>query len=60
MVAAAVFPARKHYFPVFPGSGPAKIRPGRPISGPEALLRNIEYPGEARGPLGRPAGPEFT
>ena len=24
----------------FPGSSPAKIRPGRPISGPEALLHN--------------------
>ncbi len=29
-------------FVFFPGSSPAKIRPGRPISGPEALLRNIE------------------
>ncbi len=29
-------------FRCFPGSSPAKIRPGRPISGPEALLRNIE------------------
>ncbi len=29
-------------FPWFPGSSPAKIRPGRPIYGPEALLRNIE------------------
>ncbi len=27
----------------FPGRIPAKIRPGRPIFGPEALLRNIEY-----------------
>ncbi len=26
-----------------PGSSPAKIWPGKPISGPEALLRNIEY-----------------
>ncbi len=26
----------------FPGSSPAKIWPGRPISGPEALLPNIE------------------
>jgi hypothetical protein len=26
-----------------PGSSPAKIRPGRPSSGPEALSRNIEY-----------------
>ncbi len=26
----------------FPGSSPAKIRPGSPISGLEALLRNIE------------------
>ncbi len=33
----------------FPGRGPAKIRPGRPIYGPEALLRNIEYPGEGLG-----------
>ncbi len=24
-----------------PGSSPAEIRPGRPISGPEAILRNI-------------------
>jgi hypothetical protein len=28
---------------VFSGSSPAKIRPGRPIYGPEALVRNIEY-----------------
>jgi hypothetical protein len=27
----------------FPGGSPAKIRPGRPTSGPEAPLRNIEY-----------------
>ncbi len=27
----------------FPGSSPAKIQPGRPISVPEAPLRNIEY-----------------
>ncbi len=26
----------------FPGSSPAKFRPGRPISGSEAVLRNIE------------------
>ncbi len=26
----------------FPGISPAKIRPGRPIYGPEALLSNIE------------------
>ncbi len=26
----------------FPGSSPAEIRPGRPIYGPEARLRNIE------------------
>ncbi len=26
-----------------PGSSPAKIRPGRPISGTETILRNIEY-----------------
>ena len=31
-------------FRFFPGSSPAKIRPGSPIYGPEALLRNIEYP----------------
>ncbi len=31
------------------GSSPAKIRPGRPIYGPEALLRNIEYPWEGLG-----------
>ncbi len=30
-------------FRCFPGSSPAKIRPGRLISGPEALLHNIEY-----------------
>ncbi len=28
---------------VFPRCSPAKIRPRRPIYGPEALLRNIEY-----------------
>jgi hypothetical protein len=27
----------------FPGSSPAKIRPGRPIYGPEALLCNIDH-----------------
>jgi hypothetical protein len=27
----------------FPGISPAKIRPGRPIYSPEALLRNKEY-----------------
>ena len=31
-------------FRCFPGSSPAKIWPGSPMSGPEALLRNIEYP----------------
>jgi hypothetical protein len=36
-------------FRCFPGSSPAQIRPGRPISGPEALLRNIEYPWEGLG-----------
>ncbi len=30
-------------FRCFPGRSPAKIRPGRPIYGPEALLRDIEY-----------------
>ena len=30
-------------FRFFPGTSPAKIRPGRPIYGLEALLRNIEY-----------------
>ena len=30
-------------FRFFPGSSPAKIRPGRSTSGPEALLHNIEY-----------------
>jgi hypothetical protein len=29
-------------FQGFPGSSPAKMRPGRPIYGQEALLRNIE------------------
>ena len=31
-------------FRCFPGSSPTKIRPGRPIYGPEALLHNIESP----------------
>ncbi len=31
-------------FRFFPGSSPAQIWPGRSISGPEALLRNIDYP----------------
>ncbi len=30
-------------FRYFPGSSPPKIQPGRPISGPEAVLCNIEY-----------------
>ncbi len=30
-------------FGYFPGSGPAKIRPGKLICGPEALLRNTEH-----------------
>ena len=34
----------KGRFLCFPGSSPAKIRPGRPIFGPEALLRKIEFP----------------
>ncbi len=29
-------------FRFFPGRNSAKIQPGRPISGPESLLRNIE------------------
>jgi hypothetical protein len=33
----------KGRFLCFPGSSPATIRPGRPISVPEAILRNIEY-----------------
>ena len=37
-----------------PGSSPAKIRPARPISGPEALLRNIGCPLETPGILRRP------
>ncbi len=36
-------------FRCFPDSSPAKIRPGRPISGPEAVLRNIENPWEGFG-----------
>jgi hypothetical protein len=45
---AGLLPGKHRYlpagrFPCFPGSSPAKIRPGRPISGPEALLRNVEY-----------------
>ncbi len=36
-------PAGGPIFLCFPGSSPAKIRPGSSISGPEALLRNIEY-----------------
>ncbi len=31
------------HFRFFPGGSPAKIWPGMLISGPEALLRNIEY-----------------
>ncbi len=34
---------RRGRFGCFPGRSPAKIRPGRPISGPVALWRNIEY-----------------
>ncbi len=34
---------RRADFGTFPGSSPARIRPGRPIYGPEALLRNIGY-----------------
>ncbi len=30
-------------FRIFPGSSPAKILPGRPNYGPEALLHNIGY-----------------
>ncbi len=30
-------------FRCLPGGSPAKIRPGSPVSGPEALLHNIEY-----------------
>ncbi len=33
----------KGQFRCFPSSSPATLRPGRPISGPEAPLRNIEY-----------------
>ena len=33
---------RRADFGAFPGSRLAKIRPGRPIYSPEALLRNIE------------------
>ena len=36
-------PAGGGRYRYFPGSSPAKIRPGRSISGPEALLRIIEY-----------------
>ncbi len=36
-------------FRFFPESNPAKIRPGRPIAGPEALLCNIDYPWEGFG-----------
>ncbi len=43
-------------FSCFPGSSPAKIRLARPISGPEALLRNIEYVVFAGLPLS-PNGP---
>ncbi len=31
-------------FLCFPGSSPAKIRPRRPIYGPEARLRNLQLP----------------
>ncbi len=46
-------------FRCFPGRSPAKIRPGRPISGPEALLRNVEHfrlLDNASGPPGRAFG----
>jgi hypothetical protein len=39
-------------FRCLPGSIPAKIRPGRPISGPEALLRSIGQPGTNPEPAG--------
>ncbi len=34
---------RKGRFKSFPDQNPAETRPGRPISGPEALWRNIGY-----------------
>ncbi len=37
------FGRQEALFRCFPGSRPAKIQPGRPNSGPEAVLRNIEY-----------------
>ncbi len=43
--------SRTLIFQFVPGSGPARIRPGRPIYGPEAVLRDIGWVPEA---LGRP------
>ncbi len=43
-------PARKQSC-TFPGSSPAKIRPGRPIYGPEAIFQNVG--GEAFGAANR-------
>ncbi len=33
---------REDRFRCLPGGSPAQIRPGRPIFGPEALMRNTE------------------
>jgi hypothetical protein len=46
-MAAGLLPGKHRHRPedrsrFFPGCGPAEIRPGRPIYGPEALLRNID------------------
>ncbi len=48
-IVAGLLPGKNRKLPegrfrCFPGGSPAKIRPGKPISGPEALLRNIGYP----------------
>jgi hypothetical protein len=45
-------------FRCFPGSSPAKIRPGRPIYGPEALLRNMEYFATGLNMCAKRAGPQ--
>ncbi len=40
---------RGAHFVVFPGNSPATIRPGRPLSGPEALLRDLRRAADRRG-----------
>ncbi len=60
-------PGRRTDFQFFPGISLAKIRSGSPISGPEPLLRSIEYnasqgPGRIAALLGpiQEGGPGFN